>query len=69
MEDVDASEVEEKSSHCEGGGTGEADVYSDWEGFGNSVHGLEVGQEENSLDYEASLPDTESLLGKFHFSK
>ncbi len=69
MEDVDAYEVKEESSQLEGGGTGEAHVYSDWEGFADYVSGLEVGQEENSLDNKASLPDTESLLGKFHLSK
>jgi hypothetical protein len=58
FEDVDVSKVKEESSYLEGGGTGEADIYSDWEGIVNSVSEIEAGQEENSLDNEASLPDT-----------
>jgi hypothetical protein len=39
-------------------------VYTDWEGYDNSVCGNEAGQEEYRKSSAASLPNTAFLLGK-----
>jgi hypothetical protein len=58
-------EVGERSGDLQVDRSDEVAVYSDWEGFGNSVFGNEAGQEEYSESSAASLPNTASLLGKY----
>ncbi len=59
--------VEEGIGNLQADGSDDAEVYSDWEGYGNSVSRNGAGQENHSQSYEASLPDTVSLLGKFPY--
>ncbi len=57
-------EVEEGGGSSQADGSDDTGLYSNWEGFGDSVAEIEASLEEDSSSSEASLPDTASLLGK-----
>ncbi len=61
--------VREENGNLQADGSVDMGVYSDWEGFSNSVIRNGASQEEHSQSSVASLPDTASLLGKFPYDE
>ncbi len=57
-------EAEEGGGSLQADGSVDTGLYSNWEGFGDSVAEIKASLEEDSSSSEASLPDTSSLLGK-----